>query len=157
MVREPLSLRATLLLMTLAAGAYAGVLPLYLFVRARAAALALGKGTAAIVALQDDLARRNSGLHHAAALVRRLVESRTRPAPGSLDSIRLVIAAASAPAAGRSYATVPAALRALLGQSEEAVSRVASALAEDVALLERGADRAMPARRIGRASCRERV
>src|SRR5213083_2478377 len=146
--REPLSLRATLLLLTLAAGAYAGVLPLYLFVRARAAALALGEGTAAIVALQEDLARRNSGLHHAAALVRRLVESRTRPAPGSLDSIRLVIAAASAPAAGRWYATVPAALRAPLGQSEEAVSRVASALAEDVALLERGGDRAGPARRI---------
>ena len=146
--REPLSLRATLLLLTLAAGAYAGVLPLYLFVRARAAALALGEGTAAIVALQEDLARRNSGLHHAAALVRRLVESRTRPAPGSLDSIRLVIAAASAPAAGRWYATVPAVLRAPLGQSEEAVSRVASALAEDVALLERGGDRAGPARRI---------
>src|SRR2546421_5474603 len=134
--------------LTLAAGAYAGVLPLYLFVRARAAALALGKGTAAIVALQDDLARRNSGLHRAAALVRRLVESRTRPAPGSLDSIRLVIAAASAPAAGRSYATVPAALRALLGQSEEAVSRVASAPAEGVALLERGADPAVPAPRV---------
>ena len=146
--REPLSLRATLLLMTLAAGVYAGVLPLYLFVRARAAALALGEGTAAIVALQDDLARRNSGLHHAAALVRRLVESRTRPAPGSLDSIRLVIAATSAPAAGQSYATVPAALRAPLGQSEEAVSRAARALGEDVALLERGGDRAGPARRI---------
>src|SRR2546427_7924573 len=134
--------------MTLAAGLYAGVLPLYLFVRARAAALALGEGTAAIVALQDDLARCNSGRHHAAALVRRLVEARTRPAPGSLDSIRLAIAATSAPAAGRSYATVPAALRAPLGQSEEAVARVASALAEDVALLERGGDRAGPARRI---------
>src|SRR2546427_3669746 len=146
--REPLSLRATLLLMTLAAGVYAGVLPLYLFVRARAAALALGEGTAAIVALQDDLARRNSGRHHAAALVRRLVEARTRPAPGSLDSIRLVIAATSAPAAGQSYATVPAALRARLGQSEEAVSRVARALGEDVALLERGGDRAGPVRRI---------
>src|SRR5438093_433105 len=35
-----------------------------------------------------------------------------------------------------------------LGQSEEAVSRVASALAEDVALLERGGDRAGPARPI---------
>src|SRR5439155_550920 len=108
--REPLSLRATLLLMTLAAGVYAGVLPLYLFVRARAAALAPGEGTAAIVALQDDLARRNSGLHHAAALVRRLAESRTRPAPGSLDSVRLVIAATSAPAAGRPLAELEAGL-----------------------------------------------
>src|SRR5438270_2212272 len=109
--------------MTLAAGVYAGVLPLYLFVRARAAALALGKGTAALVVLQDDLARRNSGLRHAAALVRQLVPSRTRPAPGSLDSIRLFIAAASAPASGQSYGTVPAALRAPLGRAEEALSR----------------------------------
>jgi signal transduction histidine kinase len=146
--REPLSLRATLLLMTLAAGVYAGVLPLYLYVRARAAALALGKGTAAMVALQDDLARRNSGLHHAASVVRQLVESPTRPAPGALDTIRLFIAAASAPAAGPSYATVPAALRAPLGRSEAAVSRVASALAEDVALLERGGVQTGSARRI---------
>src|SRR5256886_9506846 len=91
--REPLSLRATLLLMTLAAGGYAGVLPLYLFVRARAAALALGKGTAAIVAPQDDLARRNSGPHHPAALVRRLREARTRPAPPPPHSNRPRISA----------------------------------------------------------------
>src|SRR6059058_5539185 len=134
--------------MTLAAGVYAGVLPLYLFVRARAAALALGKGTAALVVLQDDLARRNSGLRHAAALVRQLVPSRTRPAPGSLDSIRLFIAAASAPASGQSYGTVPAALRAPLGRAEEALSRVASALAAELALLERGGDRSGDARRI---------
>src|SRR2546430_9826490 len=87
--REPLSLRATLLLMTLAAGVYAGVLPLYLFVRARAAALALGEGTAAIVPLQDDLARPNSGLPHAAAPVRRPAQSPTPPAPRSLRSIPL--------------------------------------------------------------------
>src|SRR5437763_8864855 len=147
-VKRVVSLRATLLLMTLAAGVYAGVLPLYLFVRARAAALALGKGTAALVVLQDDLARRNSGLRHAAALVRQLVPSRTRPAPGSLDSIRLFIAAASAPASGQSYGTVPAALRAPLGRAEEALSRVASALAAELALLERGGDRSGDARRI---------
>src|SRR5256885_16958423 len=81
--REPLSLRATLLLMTLAAGVYAGVLPLYLFVRSRAAALALGGGTAAIVALQGGLGRRNSGLPHAAALVGRLRRVPTPPAPRS--------------------------------------------------------------------------
>ena len=146
--REPLSLRTTLLLLTLAAGGYAGVLPLYLFVRARSAALALGKGTEAIVALQDDLARRTAGLHQAAALMRQIVESRTRPAPGALDTLRLLIAAASAPATGRSYATVPARLRAPLGQSEDAMSRVAGALAEGVAWLERGADQAGAARRL---------
>jgi signal transduction histidine kinase len=80
--------------------------------------------------------------------VRQLVESPTRPAPGALDSIRRFIAAASAPAAGRSYAAVPAALRAPLGRSEEAVSRVASALAEDVTLLERGGARTGAAPRI---------
>src|SRR6266513_2343102 len=132
----------------LAAGGYAGVLPLYLFVRARSAALALGKGTEAIVALQDDLARRTAGLHQAAALMRQIVESRTRPVPGALDTVRLLIAAASAPAAGRSYATVPARLRAPLGQSEDAMSRVAGALAEGVAWLERGADQAGAARRL---------
>src|SRR5436190_1729044 len=109
---------------------------------------ALGKGTAALVVLQDDLARRNSGLRHAAALVRQLVPSRTGPAPGSLDSIRLFIAAASAPASGQSYGTVPAALRAPLGRAEEALSRVASALAAELALLERGGDRPGDARRI---------
>ena len=146
--REPLSLRTTLLLLTLAAGGYAGVLPLYLFVRARSAALALGKGTEAIVALQDDLARRTAGLHHAAALVRQIVQSRTRPAPGALDTVRLLIVAASAPAAGRAYATVPARLRAPLGQSEDAMSHVAGALAEGVAWLERGGERAGAARRL---------
>src|SRR5256886_16740735 len=79
--REPLSLRATLLLMTLAAGVYAGVLPLYLFVRARAAALALGEGTAATVALQDDLARRHSGPHHSAAPRRPPARAPPPPAP----------------------------------------------------------------------------
>src|SRR2546430_15659838 len=60
--REPLSLRATLLLMTLAAGVYAGGLPLYLFLRARAAAPAPGEGTAAPLAPPDDLARRQRGV-----------------------------------------------------------------------------------------------
>src|SRR5947207_3668045 len=132
----------------LAAVGYAGVLPLYLFVRARSAALALGKGTEAIVALQDDLARRTAGLHHAAALVRQIVQSRTRPAPGALDTVRLLIVAASAPAAGRAYATVPARLRAPLGQSEDAMSHVAGALAEGVPGLERGGERAGAARRL---------
>src|SRR2546429_6569909 len=134
--------------MTLAAGVYAGVLPLYLFVRARAAALALGKGTAALVVLQDDLARRNSGLRHAAALVRQLVPSRTRPAPGSLDSIRLFIAAASAPASGQWCGTFPAGLRAPRGRAEEALSRVAVAVGGELGLVERGGDRSGDGRRI---------
>src|SRR3989442_14135988 len=83
--REPLSLRATLLLMTLAAGVDAGALPLYLFVRARAAALALGEGTAARVGPQGELERRDHGLHHEAALLRRLLRARPRAAPRPLD------------------------------------------------------------------------
>src|SRR5438445_484167 len=79
---------------------------------------------------------------------RQLVTSRTRPAPGPRDSIRLFIAAASAPASGQSDGTVPAALRAPLGRAEEALSRVASALAAELALLERGGDRSGDARRI---------
>src|SRR2546430_17292093 len=79
--REPLSLRATLLLMTLAAGAYAGVLPPYLFVRARAAAPAPGEGTAALAPLHDPLGRAHTGPHPAAARARPPSQRRTPPPP----------------------------------------------------------------------------
>ena len=135
--REPVSLRTTLLLMTLAAGLYAGVLPLYLFFRVRAAALALGEGTAAIVALQDDLARRNDALDHAGSMVKHLVESRTRPAVDT-DTIRHFVTAGGARSGVRAYATVPRPLRVALARAEDAMTRLGSALAEEVALCERG-------------------
>src|SRR2546422_5638619 len=124
--------------MTLAAGLYAGVLPLYLFFRVRAAALALGEGTAAIVALQDDLARRNAALAHAASMVRHLVESRTRPAADTVDTIRHFVTAGGARSDARAYATVPLPLRVALARAEDAMTRLGSALAEEVTLFERG-------------------
>src|SRR5437773_3272961 len=123
--------------MTLAAGLYAGVLPLYLFFRVRAAALALGEGTAAIVALQDDLARRNDALDHAGSMVKHLVESRTRPAVDT-DTIRHFVTAGGARSGVRAYATVPRPLRVALARAEDAMTRLGSTLAEEVALCERG-------------------
>jgi len=132
------SLRTTLLLMTLAAGLYAGVLPLYLFFRVRAPALALGEGTAAIVALQDDLARRNDALDHAGSIVRHLVESRTPPAADTVDTIRHFVTAGGVRSGARAYATVPLPLRVALARAEDAMTRLGNALAEEVALFERG-------------------
>ncbi|PYO69563.1 MAG: hypothetical protein DMD69_02340 [Gemmatimonadetes bacterium] len=136
--RQPVSLRTTLLLMTLAAGLYAGVLPLYLFFRVRAPALALGEGTAAIVALQDDLARRNDALDHAGSIVRHLVESRTPPAADTVDTIRHFVTAGGVRSGARAYATVPLPLRVALARAEDAMTRLGNALAEEVALFERG-------------------
>ena len=133
-----MSLRTTLLLMTLAAGLYAGVLPLYLFFRVRAPALALGEGTAAIVALQDDLARRNDALDHAGSIVRHLVESRTPPAADTVDTIRHFVTAGGVRSGARAYATVPLPLRVALARAEDAMTRLGNALAEEVALFERG-------------------
>ena len=133
-----MSLRTTLLLMTLAAGLYAGVLPLYLFFRVRAPALALGEGTAAIVALQDDLARRNDALDHAGSIVRHLVESRTPPAADTVDTIRHFVTAGGVRSGARAYATVPLPLRVALARAEDAMTRLGNALAEEVVLFERG-------------------
>ena len=133
-----MSLRTTLLLMTLAAGLYAGVLPLYLFFRVRAPELALGEGTAAIVALQDDLARRNDALDHAGSIVRHLVESRTPPAADTVDTIRHFVTAGGVRSGARAYATVPLPLRVALARAEDAMTRLGNALAEEVALFERG-------------------
>ena len=133
-----MSLRTTLLLMTLAAGLYAGVLPLYLFFRVRAPALALGEGTAAIVALQDYLARRNDALDHAGSIVRHLVESRTPPAADTVDTIRHFVTAGGVRSGARAYATVPLPLRVALARAEDAMTRLGNALAEEVALFERG-------------------
>src|SRR5439155_251162 len=121
--------------MTLAAGLYAGVLPLYLFFRVRAPALALGEGTAAIVALQDDLARRNDALDHAGSIVRHLVESRTPPAADTVDTIRHFVTAGGVRSGARAYATVPLPLRVALARAEDAMTRLGNALAEEVARL----------------------
>src|SRR2546428_6091528 len=120
--------------MMLAAGVYSAGLPLYLFFRVRSAARALGAGTEAIVSLQDDQARRNNALDHAASIARHLVESRTPPAPDTLNSMVHFVAVGGG-AGARPYATIPGPLRAELARSDEAMSQMGTALAEQVSLL----------------------
>src|SRR2546428_1573677 len=123
--------------MMLAAGVYAAGLPLYLFFRVRSAALALGEGTEAIVSLQDDQARRNNALDRAASIARHLVESRTLPAPDTLNTIGHFVAVGSG-ASTRPYATIPGPLRAEQARSDEAMSHMGTALTEEVSLLRLG-------------------
>src|SRR2546422_3924875 len=123
--------------MMLAAGVYSAGLPLYLFFRVRSAALALGAGTEAIVSLQDHQARRNNALDHAASIARHLVESRTPPAPDTLNSMVHFVAVGGG-AGARPYATIPGPLRAELVRSDEAMSQMGTALAEQVSLLRLG-------------------
>src|SRR2546429_8038272 len=120
--------------MMLAAGVYSAGLPLYLFFRVRSAALALGAGTEAIVWLQDDQPRRNNALDHAASIARHLVESRTAPAPDTLNSMVHFVAVGGG-AGARPYATIPGPLRAELARSDEAMSQMGTALAEQVSRL----------------------
>ena len=132
------SLRTTLLLIMFAAALYAGALPLYLFFRVRSAAVSLGKGTEAVVALQEDLVHRDNALDRAASLTKRLVASRERPGPESLGAIRRLVALGSARYGTQSYADVPVELRVALARSGEAMSRVGNALTDIAVLVEVG-------------------
>src|SRR6266545_4968566 len=87
-----LSLRATLFLVVLAAGVYAGALPVYLYIRVRTPALALGAGTAAIVARQLEQAQRDDALDEARALARDLLEARRPPGADTLAAIDRLVA-----------------------------------------------------------------
>jgi len=102
-----LSLRATLLLIGLAAGVYAGALPLYLDVRVRAPALALSSGTGAVILLQDDLSRRQGALHRAAAIARELNHARARPSRDTLATLARLVALAGGPADARPLVDLP--------------------------------------------------
>ncbi|HEU5262681.1 MAG TPA: hybrid sensor histidine kinase/response regulator [Gemmatimonadales bacterium] len=132
------SLRTALLLMMLAAALYAGALPLYLFFRVRSAAVSLGKGTEAVIALQEDLGHRDNALDRAASLTKRLVGSRERPGGEVLGAIRRLAALGSGPSGAQPYTDVPAELRNALARSGEAMSRVGNALTEIAVLVEVG-------------------
>jgi len=133
-----LSLRATLLVLMLTAGIYAGALPLILFFRVRAAAFSLGEGTEVVVALQEDLARRDNALDRAALITKRLVGARERPGAEQLGSLRRLVAIGSGRDSAHPYAGVPTELRAALGRADQAMSRVGDALTGTVSLLELG-------------------
>ena len=136
-MRRALSLRVTLLGVALAAGVYAAALPLYLFFRVSRPALALGDATEAIAAVGLEVARRDSAIHQVLALARSIPRSPTLRA----DSLRVahrLLEIARAPLRVPSGAAIAPALRTALGHTDEALSRVATGLAELVAALDAG-------------------
>jgi len=136
-VRRAPSLRVTLLAVALAAGAYAGALPFFLFFRVSRPALALGAETETVAGLGQDLARRDSVLARALVMVRTLARSPTQQA----DSVRVarrLLALGRVPLQLPPDDRVPPLLRPELARTDGAMSRVASALADLLGALEVG-------------------
>ena len=136
-MRRAPSLRVTLLAVALAAGAYAGALPFFLFFRVSRPALALGAETETVAGLGQDLARRDSVLARALVMVRTLARSPTRQA----DSVRVarrLLALGRVPLQLPPDDRVPPLLRPELALTDGAMSRVASALADLLGALEVG-------------------
>jgi signal transduction histidine kinase len=132
-----LSLRVTLLAVALAAGAYTAALPVYLYFRVSRPALALGAATEEITTVSASLARRDSALIQALAVVRALVSRRTV----SADSLRLarsLLVVGRAPLEVPSSASLPSELRVELTRIDDALSQVGDGLGGIVALFEQG-------------------
>ncbi len=132
-----LSLRITLLVVALAAGAYAAALPLYLFFRVSRPALALGAATETITLLGEDIGRRDSALDQALAIARALARGPLPAADSRSVAHRLLLQG------GRRLqlapdAPIPDTLRGGLTRIDGALSRVASGLAELLDQVERG-------------------
>src|SRR5438876_3265057 len=127
----------TLLVVVLGAGVYAGTLPLYLFFKVSRPALALGQATEAIAALGVDVARRDSALDHAVAMLREL-EARPTVSSASLGAARHLLELGRAPLGVPAGAAIAPALRRALERTDAAMSRVATALAGVIARLEAG-------------------
>ncbi len=124
--------------MVLAAGAYAGALPVYLFVRLRTPALALGAGTGATVTLQEELARRDDALDRGASIVQNLLQEHARPSRDTLAAIERLAAEGRARAARPPHLDVPLPLRVALARADVAMRLVADTLATAAAALPRG-------------------
>src|SRR5690242_1564471 len=118
-----LSLRITLLLVTLGAGAYAAALPLHLFFRVSRPALALGAATEAITLLGEDLARRDSALDQVLAIAHTLARS-PAPARDSLKLAHRLLARGGQPVHLAANAPIPDTLRSALTRIDAALSRV---------------------------------
>ena len=127
----------TLLVVVLGAGVYAGTLPLYLFFKVSRPALALGQATEAIAAVGVDVARRDSALDHAVAMLREL-EARPTVSSASLGAARPLLELGRAPLGVPAGAAIAPALRRALERTDAAMSRVATALAGVIARLEAG-------------------
>jgi len=127
----------TLLAVTLAAGVYAGALPLYLFFRVSRPALALGDATEAIAGVGLDVARRDSAIHQVLTVARSIARSGTLRA----DSLRVahrLLEIARAPLRVPSDAAIAPALRTALRRTDDALSHVATALADLVGGVDAG-------------------
>ena len=136
-MRRAPSLRVTLLAVALAAGAYAGALPFFLFFRVSRPALALGAETETVAGLGQDLARRDSVLARALVMVRALARSPT-PQADSVRVARRLLALGRVPLQLPPDDRVPPLLRPELARTDGAMSRVASALADLLGALEVG-------------------
>ncbi len=136
-MRRAPSLRVTLLAVALAAGAYAGALPFFLFFRVSRPALALGAETETVAGLGQDLARRDSVLARALVMVRTLARSPT-PQADSVRVARRLLALGRVPLQLPPDDRVPPLLRPELALTDGAMSRVASALADLLGALEVG-------------------
>ena len=127
----------TLLAVAIAAGTYAAALPVYMFFRVSRPVLVLGSLTEAIASVGEDLARRDSVLDQALMVARGLAR-RSRAEPDSVAAARRWLDLGRAPLAIPSRALFSLALRAAFARTDDALSRLASALTEFVEALERG-------------------
>jgi signal transduction histidine kinase len=127
----------TLLVVVLGAGVYAGTLPLYLFFHVSRPALALGQATEAIAAVGVDVARRDSALDHAVAVLRD-IEARPTVSRDSLSAARHFLELGRAPVEVPAGAAIAPALRRVLERTDAAMSRVATTLGGVIARLEAG-------------------
>ncbi|HTD69418.1 MAG TPA: ATP-binding protein [Gemmatimonadales bacterium] len=135
--RRLLSLRVTLLAVALAAGVYAAALPLYLFFRVSRPALALGDATEAIAAVGLEVARRDSAIHQVLAIARGIARN-PRLRADSLRVAHRLLEIARTPLRVPFSAAIAPALRTALGRTDDALSRVAAALADVVGALDAG-------------------
>ena len=132
-----LSLRATLLAVALAAGAYTAALPLYLYFRVSRPALALGAATETITMVGENLARRDSALDQVLAIVR-ILGRRSSPAADSVALVWRLLTIGRSPMELAADAPIPETLRTQLVRTDGALSRTESALAEVVSEIEQG-------------------
>ena len=136
-VRRAFSLRVTLLAVVLAAGVYAGALPIYLFFRVSRPALALGAATEAITTVSAEFARRESALSGAVAIMSDLAH-RPRPSGDSLQLAHHLAALARAPLQASPSTPIPPELGTAVESIDAGLTRAGSVLEEGVAQLERG-------------------
>lgn len=136
-VGRALSLRATLLAVALAAGAYTAALPLYLYFRVSRPALALGAATETITMVGENLAQRDSALDQVLAIVR-VLGRRSSPTADSVVLARRLLTIGRSPMELATDAPIPETLRTQLARTDGALTRTEGALAEVVSEIEQG-------------------